>query len=617
MILLASAVLVVAAALLSAQLTPRGTVAWLLAFCLLAWSLCVVTVGIAGLVVRDLSGISLLALSIAWCLAAALVAWRRPSHARRRLRISVAAVRDAIAWPPAAAAALIVGVVLIWRIVLAVRVPVADVLGWQYHLVFVDVWLQADAIVRVPQNIWTDGWPATGELLTTWLSAFTRTDAFVGFTGFLPIPVAVVACIGLARSLGARPTTSLLAGLLLGMTPALLALSGTTYLDGAYTAAVLATWALGLRIVAGERDVSAALLFGIGAGLAFGIKPTSLVLVLPILLVVTLLILTRGPASIRSRLTQLAALGLPVLALGASWYLKNLFVHGNPFFPVGIGPFAGLEPGTYGAPIEPSALVGLSPLAKIAASWSHDWQLHEYIYNQRPGGLGHAWLAVVVLAVGGLFILVRRRAWWPLALIVAPTCLALAALASPWYARYTLFLPGLALPLSALVLDRFPRLPRLAAGFGLVVLASISVVLANAYPNVPIPLPPGADRAPAYWALVLGGSPGVAAGLDAPPRCRINDHQIPPGARVAVGRGFITPHAAVGPLGEHVLVQPPPVAADIETLVTELREARVGWLVAPLRSDLDDVASGAPDVFVPRGRLCLDGRVYEVRSPAG
>jgi hypothetical protein len=59
------------------------------------------------------------------------------------------------------------------------------------------------------------------------------------------------------------------------------------------------------------------------------------------------------------------------------------------------------------------------------------------------------------------------------------------------------------------------------------------------------------------------------------------------------------------------------VAADIETLVAELREARVGWLVAPLRSDLDDVASDAPDVFVPRGRLCLDGRVYEVRYPAG
>jgi hypothetical protein len=36
MILLASVVLVVAAGLLSAQLTPRGAVAWLLAFCLLA-----------------------------------------------------------------------------------------------------------------------------------------------------------------------------------------------------------------------------------------------------------------------------------------------------------------------------------------------------------------------------------------------------------------------------------------------------------------------------------------------------------------------------------------------------------------------------------------------------
>ncbi len=364
LLVISSAVLLVAAALLSAQLTPRGAVAWLLAFCLLAWSLCVGTVGIAGLVVRDLSGTTLLALAVAWCVVAALLAWKRPLNPRTRLRNAVNAVREAIIWPPASAAALIVGAVLIWRTVLAIRVPVADVLGWQYHLVLVDVWLQANAIVRVPQNIWTDGWPATGELLTTWLSAFTRTDALAGFTGFLPIPVAIVAAIGLARSLGATPRTSLLAGLLLGMTPALLALSGTTYLDGAYTAAVLATWAIGLRIIAGERDASAALLFGIAAGLALGIKPTSLVLVSPIILVVTILILTKGPASFRARIGHVTALVLPLLALGASWYLKNLVVHGNPFYPVGIGPFEGLEPGTYGAPIEPRSLLGLSPVGQ-------------------------------------------------------------------------------------------------------------------------------------------------------------------------------------------------------------------------------------------------------------
>ncbi len=148
-------------------------------------------------------------------------------------------------------------------------------------------------------------------------------------------------------------------------------------------------------------------------------------------------------------------------------------------------------------------------------------------------------------------------------------------------------------------------------------LASISVVLANAFPNVPIPLPAGSDRATAYWALVLGGSADRAAELDVPPRCRVSANPIPPGARVAVARGFLTPHAVVGPMRDRILVEPPPIAADLDVLLTQLREARVGWLVTALRSDLDDVASGAPDVFVPRGRLCLDGKVYEVRSGAG
>jgi 4-amino-4-deoxy-L-arabinose transferase-like glycosyltransferase len=406
----------------------------------------------------------------------------------------------------------------------------------------------------------------------------------------------------------------LLVGLLLGMTPAIIALAGTSYVDAAFTAAVLATWAIGLRILNGERDGSAALLFGIATGLAIGIKPTGLILAVPILVAVTFLLLTHGPHATRSRLVHLAALGLPALALGGSWYLKNLFAHGNPFHPVGLGPFAGLEPGTYGSPLEPSALVGLSALAKVAVSWTYDWQLHGYIYNQRPGGLGHGWLAVVALGLGGLVVLARRGAWRPLVFVVAPACFAVAAMASPWYARYTLFLPGLALPLSALFLDRFSRILRLAAGFGLVMLASISVVLANAYPNIPVPLPPGSDRATGYWGIVFGDPTGLAAQLDAPPRCRDGDLRIPRGARVAVGNTFPTPHAVVGPARDRILVQPPPAAADVESLVAIMRQKQAGWLVAQSGSTIDDVAIGAPHVFLPRGRICREGRVYELNS---
>ena len=76
---------------------------------------------------------------------------------------------------------------LLWRTFLALRMPVIDYDGWSYHLVTVDVWLQANEIVRVPQRIWTDGNPSNGEVLTTWLMAFDRRDALAGFTSILLI----------------------------------------------------------------------------------------------------------------------------------------------------------------------------------------------------------------------------------------------------------------------------------------------------------------------------------------------------------------------------------------------------------------------------------------------
>ena len=130
--------------------------------------------------------------------------------------------------PPVAVAAVLVVVTLAWRLVLAVRLPMVDYDGWSYHLVFADVWLQHDQIVGVLQRPWTAGYPANTELLTTWLMAFTRTDALAGLTSVLPIPLAMLAVTGLARTLGAGRRFAALAGLVFGMTPALVALAGTS-----------------------------------------------------------------------------------------------------------------------------------------------------------------------------------------------------------------------------------------------------------------------------------------------------------------------------------------------------------------------------------------------------
>ena len=616
----ASVALLVAATLIASLLPRRGAAAWLLSLGLLAWGTCVATVAVAGLVVRDLSGLTLFLLSCAWLAVAGIIFWRRGQPSVwLPLRAGLRATWRALAWPPTAAAAVIVVLSIATRVVLAVRLPVADLLGWQYHLDFVDVWLQANRIVGVPQNQWTDGWPATGELLTTWLAAFGRSDALTGFTGLLPIPIAMVGCMGLARSFGASRETALLAGLLFGMTPAMLALAGTTYVDTAFTAAVVAAWWYGLRMIGGERDASAALLFGIAVGLALGIKGTSFILVLPMLATVGTILLVDAVRGIsgHTRLwapwRPVVALAVPVLLLGASWYLKNLLVHGNPVYPIGIGPFEGLEAGSYGAPPEPDALQGLAPVAQIAISWAHDWQLGTYLYNQRPGGFGHAWLLLVALAVIGLYLLVKRRPWAALLLVVAPVLIALAVLNSAWYARYTLFVPAVALPLAAITLDRLSPVIRTVVGIFLVALASISVVLVNAFPNVTLPMAPASgERAAAYWGAVMNESDPLRDLLAAPPSCRNAIPSLPPGARVAVAKEFFTPHAVVGSDLHATLVEPPPQAADPESLVAKLRERDAGWLVTRRETRLDRMAAQAGDDLVLLGKFCADGRLWQL-----
>jgi hypothetical protein len=621
MILLAaaSAAVLVASLAMVAQMKPRGALASLLALGLFAWAIVSLTVGVAGLLLRDLSPTTLLVLALVWPTAVVLFA-RYRGHPVTSLWASIASAlavpRGTVNWPPVAIALVIVGVSLAWRTVLAVRLPVVDLLGWQYHLVFVDVWLQSNALVRVTQNVWTDGWPATGELLTTWLAAFTRTDALTGFTSLLPIPIAMVATSGLARFLGAGRRAALLAGLLLGMMPAIVALAGTTYLDTAMAAAVTAAWWLGLRVLSGERDGSTAVLFGISAGLALGIKGTSLVLVTPILLAVVAVLVRdalggQGAARLkRSGWMRPALVLAPVLVLAGSWYVKNLLTHGNPLYPVAVGPLSGLAPGSYGAPPAPLELVGLSWLDQIIRSWTFDWQLVAYEYNVRAGGFGLAWLAVLGLALVGLTLLVRARQLAALALVVGPALVAFAALTSPWYARYTLFIASLALTLAARAIQSLGTPFRFAASGSLVGLASISLVLANTSPNIEVPLGPSAGFSD-YATFVLTASDSERSNIDRREKCA-RLAIIPRGARVVVQPEFMVPHAAVGPNLDRILTEPTPRGlASVEALVAAMEARGAEWLVTHPSGAAQALAAASPNHFVLRDRTCMRGIVWE------
>jgi 4-amino-4-deoxy-L-arabinose transferase-like glycosyltransferase len=622
LLLLASGAVLLASVAIVAELPRHGVLASLLAVGLVSWATIEVIVGAAGLLVRDLSPVTLLGLALAEVLLAALAAWRLGTAQRTmgRIRASIPAVR-AVLWSPIVAGAVVLGVLMLaWRTVLAIRLPVVDLLGWQYHLVTADVWIQANQIVRVSQNNWTDGYPAGGELLTTWLMAFPHSDALAGLTGLLPIPLAMVACAGLARSLGARPGPALLAGLLFGMIPAIVVLAGTTYPDTASVAAVVATWWLGLRMLRGEEDRSTAALFGIAAGLAIATKGTTLALVVPMFAVMSLRIVWDAASRLQgcetrlavawTGLSRLALVLLPFLLLGGSWYLKNLIVHGNPVYPVAFGPFAGPAAlGSFGPPV-PRQLAGEGTIEQILRSWAFDWRVRRYLYDVRPGGFGLEWLPVLLLAALGLIDLVRNRRVAALAMVVAIAAVALAVQPSPWYARYTLYVPAVAFALAAIALTGFkPRL-RAAAGLVLVGLAAISLVAADLQPNISIRLPSGwMARSEAYLAFVLGATNAQRSAIDRRARCAAFD-RIPVGDRVAVDRGYFVPHAVVGTTLSRILTEPIEGVSDDAGLVLAMRLRSAQWLVTTNAGPMRLTAAADQIHFTSYGAVCSGGTLW-------
>lgn len=619
---LATASIVVAATLFSLCLPARGSLSFLLGVALIAQGMVVVTMGVAGIILGTLSGAVLTVGAAIW-LAVSIVTTRRirpTTPWRTRLDGAIATVRPVLAYPPVAIAALLVAGAFAWRVILALRLPMIDYDGWSYHLIFGDVWLQHDRLVLVLQRPWTAGYPGVIELMTTWLMAFSRSDALAGLTSVVPIPVVIVATAGLARSLGADRRQSLLAGLLMAMTPAVLALAGTSYIDAASVAAVVATWWLGVRVLGGERGASTALLLGIAGGLALGSKGTNVLLVAPILGVAGLFLLRdalvgENLRGLARRLAPVVALSAPVVLIGLSWYVKNILVFGNPLYPFSMGPLPGVTT-LADFSLSPPELEGQGTVQQLVTSWTADWHLTRYAYNIRPGGLGRAWPLELAVAVVGAGLLVRRRRWGALGLVVAPAVVTLLVMPMPWYARLTLFLPGVALPLAGVAASSVRnRSVAAVGGVALVGIAAISMVLATVLPNVSLrPALSGTASPLQYLRFILVGSDAERANISLRGECA-GFAVIPPGSRVAPG-GFNLLHGAIGPDLDRILTDPLGQVSSPDALAAAMRTQGATWLATRGSGDLARYAAAAPDRFIDHGAMCQDGHLWELR-PGG
>ena len=504
---------------------------------------------------------------------------------------------------------------LAWRVVLAVRLPVVDYDGLSYHLVTVDVWLQTNHVGRVPQRIWSDSYPANGELISLWLMLFSGNDTLSKLTNLLPIPLAGVATAGLARALGADRGPALLAGLVVMSLPVVLVKSDSTYVDNLAMALIAAAWCFGLR---GMREPEPrrrlALLALAGAAIGLG-AGTKAVLLVPLAVLGVAIVFTsaaRHRADVVRAAAEWAAVGLPSLLLGGYWYARNLLVHGNPLWPFTFGPFEGRGTVEQLVAQPPPRLEDAHRIVQIAASWLADYGLTTYEAGMRFGGFGLAWPFVLGLGATGVMLLARRRSFLPIVVLCVPALVTLAIMPMPWWERYTLFVPVLAAALAALALSA-RGLPRAAVASRIATLGITALMfgsLAIAYRTANIHPVLGRPK-PGIIQLVRL----VAA--DEPTRRNIalwqdcsEFAQMPAGSRVLTD-GFNLLHLVVGPDLDRALLSTVAGNADLRAGIN--RGGSTATHLALVRPENIAAAIADPDTFEPLGPVCLRVELFKVR----
>ncbi|HEX2755944.1 MAG TPA: hypothetical protein VHM48_10795 [Candidatus Limnocylindrales bacterium] len=588
-----------------------------------AWITAVLLVTGAGLGRLDgasITAVNLVVAAIAWLASRPSTRGRPETAARVRtmigsaLRRAPSLIREQ---PAVAVVAIVVGGALAWKLIEAVRLPVLDFDGFSYHLVTVDVWLQSGAIGRVPQRIWSDGYPANGELVTLWLMAFTRSDVLANLTAMSAVPLAMAATAGLARTLGASRSRAILVGLMIAGTPAVLALSASTYVDiwaMADIAAVACFGAVAVRSRWPDARVPI-VLTGVAIGLAVGTKLSMAVPGAAIALAIVLAGAVRvGPGASRlwPAVRNGLLVGLPAVVLGGYWYAKNLLVFGNPFWPFDVGPFHGL--GDFRLITQtPDEFVGLPAFVAILRSWFADIGLRSYDYDNRIGGFGVVWSLCLVLAVVGFAR--SRPALRPyVALVAAAMALTVLTMPMGWWPRYTLFLVVLVGALAAVGLTRLPRRPAAVLVSAVVVLTSWSTLVTTWRSNF-APINDKPALVPVAMVRLMAGDGPLRTDLGLWARCATVTG-LPAGSVVAAD-GFNLIHATVGHELERRALPPIAMSADPAVLYQHLRDAGATHVVLGPASRGLGAAEGRPDLFAALGTTCRDAHVFALVSSGG
>lgn len=628
LLVVASVLAIAAAALTALRLPLLGALERVAGVALLSQAFASAVLLFCGLIVRNLDGLAITTVAALAFTIVAVVTLMGPGRriVARALEDLVERGRSGFRQLPRTpivsvvmAAALLA---LAWRLVLAIRLPTLDYDGLAYHLVTVDVWLQGNVMGRIPERIWSDGYPANGELLTLWLMAFSRTDALADLTGLLPLPLAGFAVAGVARELGARRDWAALVGTIVVITPAVIGLANTTYVDNVALATIAGAWFFGLRAVrAGGRSRQLALLglTGIAMGLGVGTK-ASLIIPLAVFAIVVIVAVIRQSMSsegraafdVRWALAVVVALGGLTILFGGWWYVRDLVVFGDPLWPFTIGPFQGIARMEDLIVQTPHPLVGHGRLAQIALAWVGDLSATRYAYDTRIGGFGVLWLPAVAVAVVGTVRFAIRRRWVVLAGLIAPVTATLLIMPMPWWARLTLFALALGLAVAGATLSQLGGRWRSTAMLGAAAAALFSLVIVTRVVNTGASVTASRPGGLELVKLVLADD-ATRQRLGLWAECE-GFAVMRDGTRFA-SDGFNLPHLAIGPNLERTLVPDVGRTSDPAELRTEV-SANGADYIALISASTIAAARSDPDHFMALGPVCRGAELFEVLRPA-
>jgi hypothetical protein len=227
--------------------------------------------------------------------------------------------------------------------------------------------------------------PANGSLLHAVGMVLFGSDFLSPFVnlGWLALALTAGWCVG--RPYGAGPATLLGTAIVVG-SPILTGMdAGTGKDDVMGVALLLAATAI---LVNGRGERPATVIAALAGALLLGVK---LSMIVPALLLAGAAIAGAGKA----RRTGTAAIwAVAYLLVGGYWYARNLARTGNPFPWSDLGPLGLNQPEL--APYTERYVKG-----SIPERWHYDGFWSDWLVPAAETGLGPAWWAVVLLAVGG------------------------------------------------------------------------------------------------------------------------------------------------------------------------------------------------------------------------